>query len=177
MQKRSTTTNLDGLVRDRDLKDDMTAAVYARDAGPGAMEHRSLEEQIDRGCEFARKLGYRVPEDYIFSELASGIDPERSELLSMLDLVDSGRVDAVIVRDPSRLSRDISTMLVILKKCEDAGVRLLTTAGKRLDDADVFSALQRLARVPASSPNDGGRTMSKTAMHLNVTDSKCEAIK
>ena len=119
--------NIDGLVRDGNARDDMTAAVYARDAGPG-LGQKSLGEQIDMGCEFARKLGYRVPEDYIFSELASGIDPERSELLSMLDLVDSGRVVAIIVKDHSRLSRDISTLLMTSKQFEERGVRLLTWA-------------------------------------------------
>ena len=169
--------NCDGLVRDGNLKDEMTAAVYARIARFDLTEHNSLEEQADMDCEFARKLGYSVPEGYIFSEQASGLDPERSKLLSLLDLVDSGRVDAVIVRDPSRLSRDISTLLMILMKCEEAGVRLLTLVGWRLDDRDGFRAIRRLLHDPATSSKDGGRTIPKTAVNVDVTDSNGEAIK
>ena len=123
-------TNLVSLVRDGNLKYKMTAAVCARDsASPGLMGHKSLQEQIDTGCEFARKFGYCVPKEYIFAEKASGRDPERTKLLSLLNLVDRGRIDSVVVKDPSRLSRDISTLLMVSKKCEEKGVRLLITAG------------------------------------------------
>ena len=166
--------NRDGLARDRNPKNEMTAAVYARTA---LTDHKSLEKQIDMGCEFARKLGYSVPESYIFAEQASGIDSERSKLRSLLNLVDSGRVDAIILKDPSRLSRDISTMLLILKKCEEVGVRLLTSTGSHLGDIDGFSAFRRLSHYPALSSIDGGRTVCKTAMQVNVTDSKGEVIK
>ena len=123
-------TNLDNLARDGDLEKEMTATVYAREsAGPGPARHKSLEKQVDMGCEIGEKLGYCVPKEYIFAEQASGRDPERSKLSSLLDLVESRRINAVIVKDPSRLSRDISTFLMISKKCEEKGVRLLTAAG------------------------------------------------
>ena len=122
-------TNLESLVRGGN-DEEMTVAVYAREgAGAGAMGHRFLEEQVEMGREFGEKLGYRVPKEYIFAEQASGRDPERSKLSSLLDLVESGRIEAVIAKDPSRLSRELSTFLMISKKLEQKSVRLLTVAG------------------------------------------------
>ena len=120
-------TNLENLIRGGN-DEEMTVAVYARE-GAGAMGHSFLEKQVEMGCEFGEKLGYRVPKEYIFAEQASGRDPERSKLSSLLDLVESGRIEAVIVKDPSRLSRELSTFLMISKKLEEKSVRLLTVAG------------------------------------------------
>ena len=74
-------TNLDNLARNGDLEKEMTAAIYAREsAGPGPVGHKSLENQVDMGCEIGEKFGYCVPKKYIFAEQASGRDPERSKL-------------------------------------------------------------------------------------------------
>ena len=104
-------TNLYSLIRGGVLREEMTAEVYAREsARPGAKGHQSLERQVKMGREFGEKLGCRVPKEYVLAEQASGREPERSNLSSLLDLMESSGIGAAIFNHPAHISRDISIL-------------------------------------------------------------------
>ena len=64
-------TNIDNLIRNGELSEEMTAAVYAHESAvPKLMEHRYLANQVNVCCEVSKKLGYCVPKENIFAEQA-----------------------------------------------------------------------------------------------------------
>ena len=141
-------TNLDCLTRNGELKREMKAAVYARaNASPDLAEYETLEKQVDAGREFGKKCGYSVPKEFIFAEQASGKDSKRDRLLSLIDLVKRRGVDAVIVKDISRLSRDVPMLLFVAQTCEENGVKILIAGPSRNELAFSYEAARTNAAV------------------------------
>lgn len=78
------------------------AAVYARVSTP----EQDLSHQTDSLLDYAREtLGYDV--SHVLRDKSTGTDTDRSGYRDVLSLVESGDVDAVVVRSISRISRNM----------------------------------------------------------------------
>jgi site-specific DNA recombinase len=85
----------------------------------------SIPTQIE-GCQkLADHEGYTVPETHVLiDEGILGTTMDRSVLRRLRELVQTQAIAAVIVYDPDRLSRNVGHQLLLLEKCDRAGVSL-----------------------------------------------------
>jgi site-specific DNA recombinase len=92
-----------------------------------ALHGYSAPEQEAAGKEKGRQI---APPDKqvrfeVFADLGvSGATLERPELARLREWVRQGRLDAVVLRDPDRLSRKLAHQLLLAEEFEKAGVRL-----------------------------------------------------
>ncbi|MBQ3236498.1 MAG: recombinase family protein [Oscillospiraceae bacterium] len=83
-----------------------SAALYMRlSKEDGKSEGRSIGSQRALLCDYAEKNGFFIYGEYIDSGF-SGTNFERPAFKKMIDDIESGRVNTVIVKDLSRLGRD-----------------------------------------------------------------------
>jgi DNA invertase Pin-like site-specific DNA recombinase len=95
----------------------MNAIIYCRVSTEKTAQETSLERQEEELAAAAKQWGFQI--DAIIRDKASGYDLNRPGVLDMLDKVESGRIDAVIVQDETRLGRGnakIALMHFLLKQ-------------------------------------------------------------
>jgi len=102
----------------------MRAAVYVRVSTEDQARHGfSLAEQEEACRRRAAELG--AAEVLVFrDEGASGASLDRPGLSALREAARAGRVDALICRDPDRLSRRLAHQILLTEEFEKAGVRL-----------------------------------------------------
>lgn len=129
--------SIDRLVANGNLREEQNAAIYIR-VSTEAQQSKgtSPQSQLEDCSEVARENELIVPAEYIFTEQASGADPERPKLLEVLNLVETRKVDALIILDISRLARDMLMQLIVAQKCRENGVKLLFARGHSGTDLD-----------------------------------------
>ncbi|MCU0677657.1 MAG: recombinase family protein, partial [Myxococcota bacterium] len=103
-------------------------AVYARYSSDRQSE-ASIEDQVRRCRAFAVDAGAIVDDALVFADYAvSGASLARAGLEAMLAAVAAGRVDAIVVEDMSRLSRDLADAASVFRRLQFEGVSLLGVA-------------------------------------------------
>ena len=101
-----------------------SGAAYLRAATSGPEGGASLEIQRDEVLAVSDSLGVTIPPDHVFSEVASGLGPDRPELQAVWDLVETGAVQHVFAYDTDRLGRNPLDVLRFVRHCKDHGVTL-----------------------------------------------------
>jgi DNA invertase Pin-like site-specific DNA recombinase len=104
----------------------MYATIYARVSTDDQGKGFSIPTQIEAGQKLAEREGYTVPESHILvDEGISGTTMDRRNLRKLRDLVNARAIQAVIVYDPDRLSRNLGHQLLLAEEFERADVKLL----------------------------------------------------
>ncbi len=107
------------------------AALYAR-YSTDEQRATSLDDQLRRCKERAKSEGYVVPNALVFTDAAmTGSEKglgRREGYRALLQAIEAGQCQAVIVTELSRLARDMSETLNFKKLIRRTGVRLLTIA-------------------------------------------------
>jgi len=80
-----------------------SAAVYSR----VSTDQQSIDHQEDNLLEYASELGFDVKADHVIRDKSTGTDVDRSGYRQLMELVEDGAVDAVVVRSISRISRNM----------------------------------------------------------------------
>lgn len=112
----------------------MRTAIYTRYSTDNQTEN-STQTQIARCKEYAASRGMTVTA--IFSdEATSGMKTNRAGLHQLLDGVQVGQFDAVLIYDQSRLSRDIVDWFTLRKTLELYNVSLFSIGGEFGDIQD-----------------------------------------
>jgi DNA invertase Pin-like site-specific DNA recombinase len=84
------------------------AAIYARVSTEDQSKGFSIPTQIQAGQKLAEREGYTVPEaSILIDEGISGTTIDRFSLRKLRDLVNTRTIQAAIVYDPDRLSRNL----------------------------------------------------------------------
>lgn len=108
------------------------AAIYARYSTHQQRE-TSIEDQVRRCTELARRYGYEVKPDLVFSDAAiSGKDEALDKRAGYHDLLrawDARRFDAVVVDELSRLTRGGVELALLHERVDRSRVRLITADG------------------------------------------------
>ncbi|MEM9075105.1 MAG: recombinase family protein, partial [Myxococcota bacterium] len=103
-------------------------ALYARFSSDRQSD-ASIDDQLHRCREYVAKQGGTVDGALVFTDYAvSGASMARVGLEALLAAIGAGKVDAVILEDVSRLSRDLADSAAILKRLNFEGVRLVGVA-------------------------------------------------
>lgn len=101
-----------------------TAAIYARVSTSGqAKDGTSLDTQTDACRECAQKHGYEAIK--VVREDMSGARLDRPGLDSIRDMADRGEIEAVVVYDPDRLSRNLGHLMLFMEEFQRQQVQLL----------------------------------------------------
>lgn len=99
------------------------AAIYARVSSDRQKESGTIASQTDALRKLARKRGYVVPPEWVFEDDGySGAHLDRPGLEAVRDLAAEGRLEAVLVLSPDRLSRKYAYQVLLLEEFERSGV-------------------------------------------------------
>ncbi len=100
-----------------------TAALYARVSSDRQKESGTIASQTAALREFAQAGGYSVPPEWVFEDDGfSGARLDRPGLEAVRDLAAEGRIEAVLVLSPDRLSRKYAYQVLLLEEFARCGV-------------------------------------------------------
>ena len=103
-------------------------ALYARFSSDNQRE-ASIDDQLRRCREYVAHQGGAVDERLIYrDEAVSGATMARPGIKRLLAALDAGVVDAIVVEDASRISRDMADSATLFRRLKQAGVPLLGVA-------------------------------------------------
>jgi predicted site-specific integrase-resolvase len=98
----SDVAKLQGIETKNDNQEEITC-VYVRVSSQDQKEKGDLERQKARVLEFTSKHNYKV--DYIFEEVGSGMNDNRSKLNKLFELVNNHKIKRVVIEHRDRLTR------------------------------------------------------------------------
>ena len=99
------------------------AALYARVSGEQQRDSNTIASQTEALVAYAEQHGYRVAPDMIIEDDGhSGAVLERPGLERVRDLAAEGRIDAVVVHAPDRLSRRYAYQVLVIEELARQGV-------------------------------------------------------
>ena len=100
-----------------------TAALYARVSSDRQKESGTIASQTAALRQFAQARGYSVPPEWVFEDDGfSGARLDRPGLEAVRDLAAEGRIEAVLVLSPDRLSRKYAYQVLLLEEFARCGV-------------------------------------------------------
>jgi DNA invertase Pin-like site-specific DNA recombinase len=113
-------------------------AYYTRFSTSGQNE-LSTVRQIEGCSQYARQTGIDLVEDGIYSdeERSGGYLANRDQLHALLERARSRELDAVLIADPSRLSRDMVDLGWLWRQLKRWGVELHSTTRGKMEALDV----------------------------------------
>ena len=99
------------------------AAIYARVSGDQQKENHTIASQTEALIAFAQSHDYDVTQDLIFEDEGyTGASLERPGLERVRDLAAEGRIEAVLVYEPDRLSRKYAYQVLLMEELVRNGV-------------------------------------------------------
>lgn len=102
------------------------AAIYARVSSVKQKEGETIQSQISILHEFANKIGYIVPNGWVYTDEGfSGSILQRPALDSLREISREGIVDAIIVYSPDRLARKYAYQLLLEIEFQKQGIELI----------------------------------------------------
>ena len=100
-----------------------TAAIYARVSSDRQRARRTIASQTAALLELARERGHLVPAEWVFEDDGySGARLDRPGLEAVRDLAAEGRIEALLVLTPDRLSRRYAYQILLLEEFARCGV-------------------------------------------------------
>ncbi|MFB9266444.1 recombinase family protein [Bradyrhizobium erythrophlei] len=100
-----------------------TAAIYARVSSDKQKEENTIASQTSALIAFAREQNCDVPAEWVIEDDGySGASLLRPGLERLRDLAAEGRIQAVLVYAPDRLSRRYAHQMLLIKEFARAGV-------------------------------------------------------
>ncbi|WP_380675566.1 recombinase family protein [Salinigranum sp. GCM10025319] len=99
----------------------MNVACYVR----VSTAEQNLERQLQSTSDYAiDELGTELANVVTYRDKSTGTNTERSGYRELMDAVDAGRVDAVVVHEISRLARSLQDLERTVSRLTDAGVEI-----------------------------------------------------
>lgn len=78
-------------------------AIYGRVSTP--KQKKDLENQLSILKQFVNANGYVIKEDYVFSDIASGMNENRKSLNKLLEKIKDGEISKLFITNKDRLTR------------------------------------------------------------------------
>ena len=124
----------------------LKVAIYARVSSNAAADADTIRGQVDDLTKWAKAQGHKIvsvcEDEAVSGKLAAA---EREGLSCVLDAIESGNADAVLIRGLDRLARELTVQEATLAMVWKMGGRVLTVNGEVLpdDDADPMRTAMR----------------------------------
>jgi site-specific DNA recombinase len=118
-------------------------AIYTRISFDKNRESQGVERQLEDARDVAARKGWTVLENHVYSKDASAsifAKKPRGEYKKLLDAIEAGELDAVIMAVEDRTHRQVLELAEFIQLCKDHNVKV-TTVGTEydLDDPDQIS--------------------------------------
>lgn len=107
----------------------MRAAVYARISSDREGDNLAVSRQLADCEQLAERRAWTVVERYVDSDVSAYSGKRRPEYLRMLDDIDAGAVEAVIVYHADRLHRHPRELEDFIDLCQRTKTRIATVSG------------------------------------------------
>ena len=101
------------------------AAVYARTATPKGSGEAGLDMQVARCLRYAAEHQYDVSPEHIWRVVGSGVDPRLDGLTELMEVIDAGELDVVMVCGVGRLSRSMVGLVFVAQLMRAKGVHVV----------------------------------------------------
>lgn len=118
-----------GLLYD-DVQNSKKDVIYARVSTAKQKDHGDLDRQVQNVINFA--VHHNVKNLTVLTEVGSGLNDNRKQLLKLLQMIQKGEVDRVFVNDKDRLTR--FGFNYIKSICDFHGVRIIVVSEETLED-------------------------------------------
>jgi site-specific DNA recombinase len=146
------------------------AVVYARQSLDRTGEGAAVDRQIEDCRRLATARRWEVVEVISDNDMSASTGKRRPGYERLLDMMLTGKVDAVVVWAVDRLTRRLVDLEQVITVCESTGVRLATVTG----DLDLSTDTGRmLARILASVAR--GEVERKGARQRRANQQRAEA--
>ena len=107
----------------------MKAAIYCRvSTEDQEREGTSLDSQLEACLKLTKEKNYQVEKRHIIKEVYSGLTLDRPDLSRLRGWLSSGEIQAIIIYDGDRFSRDGYDFVTLVRDCQKANVELLCVA-------------------------------------------------
>lgn len=113
----------------------MRAVAYARVSTIQQRQEGNIEVQRDAISEYATRAGFELQGIFVDDGISANDLENRTGLIDMLDFIDSGGVDVVLIYKLDRLARDLLIQEKIMSELVERQVNLVS-----LNDPDVLGA-------------------------------------
>lgn len=110
----------------------------------------SIDRQRRNVETYADERGFELADVYSDGQRASGFDGDRPEYERVVEQVRAGEVEAVIVNDKRRLTRDVDEAMRLIPDFREAGVELHTFQDGSLDLSDPIRAAIEIVSAAAA---------------------------
>jgi len=118
-------------------------AIYARSATAQGAD-AAIERQLDRARDAIAHAGGDPTAARVYTDHnASGISCDRPGLVALIEAIEAGELDAVILERAARLSRDLHAFARIARRVDGADVALVCLDGSARVAMPVRKALER----------------------------------
>jgi site-specific DNA recombinase len=114
-------------------------AIYCRISLDWEGAAKGVQRQLEDCFEIARRLGWTVVDKYIDNDTGASSRSKkkvRAEYNRLLEDIEAGRIDAVVIWMEDRLQRQVIELAEFLKVCDAAGVRRIASTGGEFDLSD-----------------------------------------
>jgi site-specific DNA recombinase len=109
----------------------MKAIVYTRvSTEDQAKNGASLENQMERIRQYCAYRSFEIKAEITDAGISGGVNHKRPGFIEVLDRVENGEADVVVLYSLERLSRDMLTMLALERLLEEHEVQLHTVEGQ-----------------------------------------------
>jgi DNA invertase Pin-like site-specific DNA recombinase len=114
------------------------AAIYARISYDPDERAVGVERQREDCLRLAASRGWTVVDEYIDNNVSASkySRKARTQYLRLLDDIEAGRIDAVVIWMEDRLQRQVLELAEFLKVCDGAGVTRIASIGGEFDLSD-----------------------------------------
>ena len=114
------------------------AGIYCRISRDWEGKQLGVERQRQDCLKIAKNRGWTVVEHYIDNDVSAAKTSKkvRKEYLRLLDDIEAGKLDAVVLWMEDRLQRQVIELAEFLKVCDAAGVTRIASAGGEFDLSD-----------------------------------------
>ena len=126
----------------------LRCVIYCRTSDVETMskDHNSTEQQrniclsLAKGKSLSTGIEHRVIYDLTEAKAVSGASSERANYKKLIKLIKRGKVDVIFAKELSRLTRNISDFLELLKLCKKHNVCIYMN-GLYFEPGDIFSEM------------------------------------
>jgi DNA invertase Pin-like site-specific DNA recombinase len=105
------------------------AGIYARISSDREGDNLAISRQLADCEQLAERRGWKVVERYVDSDISAYSGKRRPEYLRMLDEIDTGTVDAVVVYHADRLHRHPRELEDFIDLCQRTKTKIATVSG------------------------------------------------
>jgi DNA invertase Pin-like site-specific DNA recombinase len=145
-----------------------TAALYARISRDLTGEALGVKRQLEDGRKLAADRGWVIAEEYVDNDISAYGGKQRPEYQRMLEDIEAGRRDAVIVYNLDRLTRRPIELEQFTAICEQAGVTQFATVTADIDlgSGDGMLMARMLAAFAAMESDKKSQRLRRKAREI-----------